>query len=478
MRIRKAMSEQEFKAKLEGKEFMSPSCEGMVRIENGRVELNGYQDVTDTCDWSKLMYECYAWNLGGAYSKMTANKKEATMKTAKSVSEYENSWTANDANGQPLKEGDTIRANGMSDTDETAQGEQTIVGYSYPQLKVKDANGEVGYVTPGSCVKVGSKKTASKFHMNTYDVWGNEEDGFVVNDAFNKGTLEIPEGATDEQLLAACVEANLIPADAVSQLEYDNSISDEAHIYFKWANNSEPAFELIADEVVSHDPNTETSEPITPPATASLKTADEYDDRLNKAVSDFSQRMDKEDAMDENSLRFSAETVPDNENPGMTFVDVKCTGPDGTVGEFGGWYNDEEAQRIKNEINSDPTFSAMQDGRGLTDGDLAYQAWQEFKSNGGQLSGVVASKKTASDDTPNPFDQSDMLNPPDMVGPEDCKYSAVLSPDPENPGMAFVDVTCITLDYKKGEWNEWYPEEDAKRMVDAINSMNVSEELN
>lgn len=36
-----------------------------------------------------------------------------------------------------------------------------------------------------------------------FDVWGNEEDGFTVNDSRSAGTVELPVNASDSQILRA-----------------------------------------------------------------------------------------------------------------------------------------------------------------------------------------------------------------------------------------------------------------------------------
>lgn len=35
------------------------------------------------------------------------------------------------------------------------------------------------------------------YEVRTFDVWGNEEDGFDINDVFRVGTVEIPEGGDE-----------------------------------------------------------------------------------------------------------------------------------------------------------------------------------------------------------------------------------------------------------------------------------------
>jgi hypothetical protein len=54
-----------------------------------------------------------------------------------------------------------------------------------------------------------------------YDVWGNPEDGFQVNDSTLAGELDIYEESTDLEILAFMVEANLI----------DAMLPDEEHLF-------------------------------------------------------------------------------------------------------------------------------------------------------------------------------------------------------------------------------------------------------
>lgn len=44
------------------------------------------------------------------------------------------------------------------------------------------------------------------WRVYSLDVWGNQRDGFEVNDRCNVGTIELPEDATDKQIIRAMVE--------------------------------------------------------------------------------------------------------------------------------------------------------------------------------------------------------------------------------------------------------------------------------
>lgn len=46
----------------------------------------------------------------------------------------------------------------------------------------------------------------NRFNLIALDVWGNATDGFEVNDSHRTGdVIELPEGASDDQIIAALV---------------------------------------------------------------------------------------------------------------------------------------------------------------------------------------------------------------------------------------------------------------------------------
>lgn len=45
--------------------------------------------------------------------------------------------------------------------------------------------------------------------IDHYDVWGNEEDGWEVNDSMHKGTVVIPDNADKEQVIQALQAENI-----------------------------------------------------------------------------------------------------------------------------------------------------------------------------------------------------------------------------------------------------------------------------
>lgn len=198
MRTRKtAITEEDFKGTLEGKEFMSPSCGGTVRIQGGRVTLNGYEDVTDECDWSKLMDEYQAWNIGGVYQKSYAMRK---------ISEEDYSF---DANGQPLKVGDTVKPTPEYDSGEYAGATGKVVsvqGYG-AQVKVKWDNGQTGWNVCRTVVKTGTRQERkASFEVGDKVRYTNPPEGlegktFTVKELGREGyVLESEDGVRMDNL--------------------------------------------------------------------------------------------------------------------------------------------------------------------------------------------------------------------------------------------------------------------------------------
>lgn len=86
------------------------------------------------------------------------------------------------------------------------------------------------------------------YELIDYDVWGNEEEGFWVNQAFHTGQhVEVPEGATDAQLVAILVDEGHLKSNVTAaDIEVDGE--EGHHFYFNDAKNGEPLFELQAGE--------------------------------------------------------------------------------------------------------------------------------------------------------------------------------------------------------------------------------------
>jgi protein-tyrosine-phosphatase len=69
----------------------------------------------------------------------------------------------------------------------------------------------------------------AKWKFRTYDVWGNKEDGFEVNDVYSAGSVDGPANPTDAQALKMFKAAGIIVAKAtVRDVTFDG---DDAVIY-------------------------------------------------------------------------------------------------------------------------------------------------------------------------------------------------------------------------------------------------------
>lgn len=72
-----------------------------------------------------------------------------------------------------------------------------------------------------------------------YDVWGNEEDGWDVNDVFRSGiTVTVPEGASNDDIVALVYEADVAP-----KVEIDPAY-DADSLYLRVKSNQRPLGEL------------------------------------------------------------------------------------------------------------------------------------------------------------------------------------------------------------------------------------------
>lgn len=82
------------------------------------------------------------------------------------------------------------------------------------------------------------------YELRTYDVWGNEDEGYEVNNTFAAGRIYLPESFTDEELFSA-IGAETTGENAV---EVDGGISDDEHIYVIRERDAYPVCEVTRDE--------------------------------------------------------------------------------------------------------------------------------------------------------------------------------------------------------------------------------------
>ena len=63
--------------------------------------------------------------------------------------------------------------------------------------------------------------------IDYWDVWGNEEEGFEVNDCSSRGFIEIDDNATDQEILNELIKIGLF--------NYTTTLND---IKFAWSDES------------------------------------------------------------------------------------------------------------------------------------------------------------------------------------------------------------------------------------------------
>lgn len=81
------------------------------------------------------------------------------------------------------------------------------------------------------------------YELITYDIWGNEDEGYEVNDVFRTGDLiEVNETMTDNDIIRAMIEAGLCNTNALNKIEIEGEL--EYSLYARWKETCKPAFEL------------------------------------------------------------------------------------------------------------------------------------------------------------------------------------------------------------------------------------------
>lgn len=94
--------------------------------------------------------------------------------------------------------------------------------------------------------------TADTFDFITYDAWGNEEDGFDVNDSYKSGEVEIPDIDNDQGIIDALIGAGLLKSTVtLKDVQFDNNGSDENSILINEASNGKPFCELRRKSVAT-----------------------------------------------------------------------------------------------------------------------------------------------------------------------------------------------------------------------------------
>lgn len=101
-----------------------------------------------------------------------------------------------------------------------------------------------------------AKYVDTVWELRTYDVWGNEEDGYEVNDSYNAGTVELTlqvetynAGTPYEFEDASPSEAQIKEVLGIGDAEIDID-GDDLYIYVDLASDGYPVGEM---HCVSHE---------------------------------------------------------------------------------------------------------------------------------------------------------------------------------------------------------------------------------
>lgn len=86
----------------------------------------------------------------------------------------------------------------------------------------------------------------STYRYYSYDVWGNAENGYDVNDVFRTSeTVEIPDGLTDEQLYAHLQSTGFAKQGDASLFSTDDGgAGDGSIIYLEYEGKPEGELRL------------------------------------------------------------------------------------------------------------------------------------------------------------------------------------------------------------------------------------------
>lgn len=83
------------------------------------------------------------------------------------------------------------------------------------------------------------------WRVTSLDVWGNEEDGFEINDWFNVGYIDLPDAATSAAI-SALIKGGYLKAEAATLAEADEC-SSEGFIEIREKATGRPVFQLYLD---------------------------------------------------------------------------------------------------------------------------------------------------------------------------------------------------------------------------------------
>jgi hypothetical protein len=112
---------------------------------------------------------------------------------------------------------------------------------------VKELN-EIWESTEKRLIALSGAQTA-KYTFWLYDVWGNNEDGYNVNDRRSiRENIEIDDPADDSDVLNVLSENGIISDQDKDKLVIDNGSSDDETIQLVFADDEKPFGQLVKDD--------------------------------------------------------------------------------------------------------------------------------------------------------------------------------------------------------------------------------------
>ena len=83
-----------------------------------------------------------------------------------------------------------------------------------------------------------------EFKVYYLDVWGNEEDGFEVNDRSQCGTIQLPTDFTDQDLIRELIENDILNAFSGTVKDKFTIDGDDTLIMIDEKSNGRPLLQL------------------------------------------------------------------------------------------------------------------------------------------------------------------------------------------------------------------------------------------
>lgn len=84
----------------------------------------------------------------------------------------------------------------------------------------------------------------TKFRLIGYDVCGNQDDGFHVNNVFTTNTfVELNDGMTDDEIVSHLISKKILTSEATGRVKIMGEF--DFCLYFDDERYGEPLFELV-----------------------------------------------------------------------------------------------------------------------------------------------------------------------------------------------------------------------------------------